>query len=463
MPITAEAVAARRRAWVPMDAKCATKLAGVIFEKIVSGAAAQAPVFSEQAQRYVEAYLATTKEFFAEFQRFQRLSKIDPHYHSAAVVEKKRILAVKLRDRINAINDVSMNMMGHVTAYLRAVVSARVIAPVSLGGSAKRLQAIRADLINLSRSYTTEYSASLNCLRVTTPPIELHGVRLGKYNVVFNLDAPLPAASPPPDHFLQFRVEATDTTKACPSDPDTIHPHVSHNKLCEGDGRPRINVTLREGMFGATFQIILTILRTYNANSPHQSLEVWIDKLETQRRETYSTFDSTELTNARARVTAGQDHTNSDGTTVAFGTWESNRRLRDINAEMSAVSVLALAGGGFSDERTGDPGPGSVQSGFVDEHAVRQRPNSSRLVLVNNAPTQVQIPGQELRWCVGCNAFVRGASSCVCGEYFCAEHNKRCAKCETPVCITCVIRTDCPVCSAAAQTSANSAQAASPA
>ena len=71
---------------------------------------------------------------------------------------------------------------------------------------------------------------------VTTEPIELEGIALGRFEIRFNW---LTVADERP-----YRVVALDPNPASRS-ADTTHPHVQYERLCEGDGARAIHQALQ--------------------------------------------------------------------------------------------------------------------------------------------------------------------------------------------------------------------------
>ncbi|HEV2968433.1 MAG TPA: hypothetical protein VGY55_00500 [Pirellulales bacterium] len=103
-------------------------------------------------------------------------------------------------------------------------------------------------------------------LWVTTEPIELEGIRLGRFQIRLNWLA-IGASTP-------YRVVALDPNPAA-SDDNTTHPHVRHEHLCEGGGRTAIEQALRDWRLYDFFLIVNRILLTYSLGSAHVELADW--------------------------------------------------------------------------------------------------------------------------------------------------------------------------------------------
>jgi hypothetical protein len=109
-----------------------------------------------------------------------------------------------------------------------------------------------------------------NCLSIETPPIELEGTYLGPFEIQIEVTNLWKHASN-----LSYRVIAREPHPAS-SNEDVTHPHVSGERLCEGDGTAAINMALHEGRIYDFFTLVTNILNTYNPDSAYVSLENWV-------------------------------------------------------------------------------------------------------------------------------------------------------------------------------------------
>ena len=114
-----------------------------------------------------------------------------------------------------------------------------------------------------------EFDASKNTMSVITEPITLEDVYLGPFKIQLELNKldQLYYSSP-------YLVIALDPHPAA-TDDGVTHPHVSSNKLCEGDGHTAIRVALEEGRICDFFTIVRSILNTYSSDSPYIALDDW--------------------------------------------------------------------------------------------------------------------------------------------------------------------------------------------
>ncbi len=103
-------------------------------------------------------------------------------------------------------------------------------------------------------------------LSVITAPIELEDVFLGRFRIVL--------------HWEQigkgpcYDLVAEDPNHAQDNE-DVTHPHVSHERLCEGEGSTAIRSALKQGRLLDFFTLVKQILETYNAGSAYVALSRW--------------------------------------------------------------------------------------------------------------------------------------------------------------------------------------------
>jgi hypothetical protein len=114
-----------------------------------------------------------------------------------------------------------------------------------------------------------EHEAPENAISVVTEPIELEGLYLGPFKIQLHLDKLKDLYRDSPYYCM-----ALDPHPAATSD-DVTHPHVSNEKLCEGDGSAAIRTALEEGRLCDFFTMVRSILNTYNPDSAYISLNDW--------------------------------------------------------------------------------------------------------------------------------------------------------------------------------------------
>jgi hypothetical protein len=101
---------------------------------------------------------------------------------------------------------------------------------------------------------------------VTTEPIELDGISLGRFQIRFKWLAA--------DDERPYRLVALDPNPAS-RDADTTHPHVQYERLCEGDGARAIHLALQGWRLYDLFLLINQILHTYSPGHAFVDLCDW--------------------------------------------------------------------------------------------------------------------------------------------------------------------------------------------
>ena len=126
------------------------------------------------------------------------------------------------------------------------------------------------DLKQLQQEFgKMNFDKKANTLSVITEPITLEDVYLGPFEIKLELNrlAELYKSAP-------YNCIALDPHPAGPSE-DVTHPHVSGDKLCEGEGYASIRAALEQGRICDFFTIARGILNTYSPDSPYVSLDNW--------------------------------------------------------------------------------------------------------------------------------------------------------------------------------------------
>jgi len=114
-----------------------------------------------------------------------------------------------------------------------------------------------------------EFDSPSNIISVVTEPITLEDVYLGPFKIELQLNklSELYQNSP-------YCIIALEPNPAA-TDESVTHPHVSNEKLCEGDAYTAIRSALQEGRLCDFFTMARSILNTYNPDSPYVSLDEW--------------------------------------------------------------------------------------------------------------------------------------------------------------------------------------------
>lgn len=113
------------------------------------------------------------------------------------------------------------------------------------------------------------YDHGESLLTVTTEPITLQGIELGRFEIRLRVDRLKNTQSGPP-----YEIVALDPNR--PESNDSItHPHVSDDRLCEGDASAAIRAALDQGRLCDFFLLVRSVLTTYNEDSPYVRLDEW--------------------------------------------------------------------------------------------------------------------------------------------------------------------------------------------
>jgi hypothetical protein len=133
-----------------------------------------------------------------------------------------------------------------------------------------KLSFLVAELKQLRQEFgNIDYGNEHSSISVMTEPISLDDVYLGPFKIELHLDRLKDLYRDSP-----YFVMALDPHPAATSE-DVIHPHVTSEKLCEGDGVATIRTALEEGRLCDFFTMVRSILNTYNPDSAYISLSDW--------------------------------------------------------------------------------------------------------------------------------------------------------------------------------------------
>ncbi len=131
---------------------------------------------------------------------------------------------------------------------------------------------ILADLIELEQEFgNVSINLEEHSVSIVTDPIILEDIPLGSFEIKLfaNKIAHFDTDSP-------YKIIALEPNPAG-SDCYVTHPHVSHERLCEGDGHIPITRAIEQGRLCDFFNLVVNILRNYNPDSPYVSIEDWCD------------------------------------------------------------------------------------------------------------------------------------------------------------------------------------------
>jgi hypothetical protein len=114
-----------------------------------------------------------------------------------------------------------------------------------------------------------DYDKENDVLLVETESITLDDVYLGPFQIQLHTEKIFELYKDNP-----YFIVALDAHPAATCE-DVTHPHVSNEKLCEGDGSVIIRASLEQGRLCDFFTMIRSILNTYNPDSPYVALADW--------------------------------------------------------------------------------------------------------------------------------------------------------------------------------------------
>jgi hypothetical protein len=106
-------------------------------------------------------------------------------------------------------------------------------------------------------------------IQVTTEPIELEDVYLGRFAIQFSWPRLAKEAG---SHC--FAILAQEPNPAA-SNEGVTHPHVNHDRLCAGEGTVPIQRALEQGRLADAFCLVRSVLTHYNPSSAHVPLDDW--------------------------------------------------------------------------------------------------------------------------------------------------------------------------------------------
>ncbi|MDD5458635.1 MAG: hypothetical protein PHF37_04520 [Phycisphaerae bacterium] len=129
---------------------------------------------------------------------------------------------------------------------------------------------IVSELLQMEQEFE-QYNFNLveKTISVTTRPIVLDDVSFGPFEIKLLLKEFNQLYKERP-----YRVIALEPNPAG-TDENVTHPHVSHDRLCEGDGCTAIGKSLEQGRLCDFFTMVTGVLETYNPDSPYVALSDW--------------------------------------------------------------------------------------------------------------------------------------------------------------------------------------------
>lgn len=133
-----------------------------------------------------------------------------------------------------------------------------------------KLSSLVEELHQLQQEFgSVEFDNPENRISAVTNRIDLEETYLGPFEIRLHIDKLRNLYKDSPYYCI-----ALDPHPAATSD-DVTHPHVTNEKLCEGEGSAAIRAALEEGRLCDFFTMVRSILNTYNPDSAYISLNDW--------------------------------------------------------------------------------------------------------------------------------------------------------------------------------------------
>ncbi|MBN2137328.1 MAG: hypothetical protein JW720_05955 [Sedimentisphaerales bacterium] len=114
-----------------------------------------------------------------------------------------------------------------------------------------------------------DFDKGEDSISVVTDPITLEDIPLGPFKIQLELGKLKDLYGNRP-----YRVIALNPNPAS-TDDNITHPHVTSQKLCEGNGAAALTASLEQGRLADFFSMVRSILNTYNPDSPYVALADW--------------------------------------------------------------------------------------------------------------------------------------------------------------------------------------------
>jgi len=183
----------------------------------------------------------------------------DSHLFYAAVEKSWFGSAEKIKTRVSRnLNDFSY----HLQQFKNLADSDEIKLP--------KPAVIFADLMQVEDEFGDfQFDLKAGTVSVTTDPITLDEIPFGSFEIRLSIDEVSKLYSESPYRIIALEPNPTAT------DDNVTHPHVSGEKLCEGDGHVAIHKAIEQGRICDFFTMVVNILQTYNPDSPYVALSDW--------------------------------------------------------------------------------------------------------------------------------------------------------------------------------------------
>ncbi len=132
------------------------------------------------------------------------------------------------------------------------------------------LSEIVSELVAMEKEFDeVDFDAIGKTISVTTRAIYLDDLSLGRFEIRLFIEEFDKLYKERP-----YKVIALEPNPAG-SDCNVTHPHISHERLCEGDGHTAISKALEQARLVEFFTMVIAILENYNSESPYVAISDW--------------------------------------------------------------------------------------------------------------------------------------------------------------------------------------------
>lgn len=114
------------------------------------------------------------------------------------------------------------------------------------------------------------YNKEKKIIAVITKPITLEDVYLGPFQVELHINKLNKLYNECPYYCVALEPNPAANNE------EVTHPHISGERLCEGEGSAPIRAALEQGRLYDFFSVVNNILNTYSPDSPYVSLDEWL-------------------------------------------------------------------------------------------------------------------------------------------------------------------------------------------
>ncbi len=186
------------------------------------------------------------------------------------IVNESRKLALSLSHNWSCAADYCCSSISRLTNDISYYISRLKLFAEKPCEDIPTLAAIVEDLKQLEHEFGKfDFDKKEQTLSVITGPVTLEDIYLGAFKIELHLKKLSELYKDSPYYCI-----ALDPHPAMTSE-EITHPHVSSERLCEGEGCAAIRAALEQGRLCDFFTLVRSILNTYSPDSPYVSLYDW--------------------------------------------------------------------------------------------------------------------------------------------------------------------------------------------